>query len=175
MNRAVFLDRDGTIIAEKNYLSQITEVEVLPGIPSAIRELNRNNFKVIVISNQSGVGQGKFTQKKVEKINNYLKNLLLKKGAKIDKIYFCPHIPENNCSCRKPSTGLIHEAQKDFNIVLEKSYLIGDKASDIEAGYRAGCKTILVLTGCGEKEKEKSTPTHLASNLREAVKWILKK
>lgn len=175
MNPAVFLDRDGTIIAEKNYLSQIAEVKVLTEVPSAIRQLNQNNFKVIVISNQSGIGQGFFTQKKVEKINNYLKNLLLKKGAKIDKIYFCPHIPEDNCSCRKPSTGLIHQAQKDFNIALEKSYLVGDKASDIEAGYRAGCKTILVLTGYGEKEKGGCVPTYLASNLREAVKWILKK
>lgn len=173
MNRAVFLDRDGTIIAEKNYLSQISEVKVLPWVPSAIRQLNQNNFRVIVLSNQSGIGQGFFTQKKVEKINNYLKNLLLKKGAKIDKIYFCPHTPEDGCFCRKPSAGLIYQAQKDFNIALEKSYLVGDKASDIEAGYRAGCKTILVLTGYDEKEK--SAPTYLADNLREAVKWILKK
>ena len=157
MNKAVFLDRDGVITKEPPYYAhRIEQLELISKSAEAIRLLNESGFKVIVVSNQSGVARGYYEENDVENYNNAMKNELKKQGAYIDAIYYCPHYPEAaieeyriDCDCRKPKPGMLRQAEKDLNLNLKLSFLIGDKMSDIEAGYRAGCKTILVLTGQG--------------------------
>ncbi len=172
MNKAVFLDRDGVITKEPPYYAhRIDQLELVPKSAEAIRLLNKNGFKVIIISNQSGVARGYYQEKDIQIYNNEMKRQLEKKGARIDAIYCCPHHPEAviekyriDCDCRKPKPGMLRQAEKDLNLDLKCSFLIGDKTSDIEAGYRAGCKTILVLTGHGNDELKKISKTNVKSN-----------
>lgn len=176
-NRAVFLDRDGTINEEVNYLCDTNNLKILPGVAEAIRMLNKNKYKVIIVTNQSAVARGLLTIEKLNKIHEKLLNLLSSKGAVIDAIYYCPHHPSENCECRKPKIGLILRASREHNIDLDKSYMIGDKLADIEAGKKAGCVTILVKTGYGKEEINKINfevqPDFIAEDLYEAVKIIL--
>jgi len=163
VNKAVFLDRDGVITKEPPYYAhKIDQLELIPKSAEAIRLLNKNGFKVIIISNQSGVARGYYQEKDIQIYNNEMKRQLEEKGARIDAIYYCPHHPEAtikeykiDCDCRKPKPGMLRQAEKDLNLDLKRSFLVGDKMSDIEAGYRAGCKTILVLTGQGDGELKK--------------------
>lgn len=180
-NKAVFLDRDGTVIEECKYLDKEGMIRILDGVASAIRLLNKGKFKVIIISNQSGVGRGYFTEKEVLNVNKKLLQLLKSEGAIIDGVYFCPHKPSDHCKCRKPKAGLIDEARGKFKIDLKKSYVIGDKLTDIKTGVNAGLRTILVLTGYGKESsyelKPQSSslkPDYTAKDLLSAVKWILK-
>ncbi|UCE73850.1 MAG: D-glycero-beta-D-manno-heptose 1,7-bisphosphate 7-phosphatase [Methanomassiliicoccales archaeon] len=177
-NKAVFLDRDGTVNEEVNYLSSIEQIKILPKASKAIKLLNENGFKVIIITNQSGVARGYFSIQTLKGVHDHLQNLLFREGAKIDAIYFCPHHPDDGCSCRKPKTESIKKAQDEFKIDLSKSYMIGDKYIDLETGHNAGLKTVLVLTGYGadaiqEKENWRVQPDHIAQNLFDAVIWIL--
>ncbi|MBM4306458.1 MAG: HAD family hydrolase [Deltaproteobacteria bacterium] len=184
--KAVFLDRDGTINEEVGFLDQIEKFKLLPRAGEAIRLLNRNNFKTIVITNQSGVARGYFPESLVLKVHQKMKDLLKNEGAYLDGVHYCPHLPDGvgppnsqSCNCRKPKTGLIDIVLKELNIDFSKSYSIGDRGSDIEFGRRIGAKTILVLTGYGKEESEhsedqwKSKPDYVAQNLYEAVQWIL--
>jgi len=185
MEKVVFLDRDGVINNEKDLIHKKEDMELLPQSAEAIHLLNKNKYKVILITNQPVIARGLCTLKELADIHNHLLHLLEKESAKIDKIYFCPHHPKlgNNpeytieCECRKPRPGLIFQAKKDFNIKnLSECYMIGDKISDIKAGYLAGCKTILVKTGYGEEDGFKdATPNHEAKNLYEAVTNIILK
>jgi len=183
----VFLDRDGTINEEVGYMDQIEKFKLIPRSGEAIRLLNRNNFKAIVITNQSGVARGYFPESLVLKVHQKMKDLLKSEGAYLDGVYYCPHLPDGvgspngqSCSCRKPKTGLVDIVLKELNIDLSKSYSIGDRGSDIEFGRRIGAKTILVLTGYGREESEHSggretpKPDYVAQDLYEAVQWILK-
>ena len=177
-SKAVFLDRDGTINEEVNYLSRIEQVKILPNSAKAIKLLNDNGFKIIIITNQSGVARGYFSIERLEEINNHLKNELLKENAIIDAIYYCPHHPDDLCQCRKPKTGLIERARDEHDVDLSSSFVIGDKILDLETGRKMGCKTILVLTGYGsdevkEKEKWKFRPDQIVQDLYEAAIWIL--
>ncbi len=136
-------------------------------------------FKIIVTTNQSGVARGYFGIETIEKINKEILNRLRKKGAIVDAMFYCPHHPDENCECRKPATGMIEAAKKRFNLDLTKSFCIGDKLTDIEFGKNAGAKSILVMTGYGEKEakkiKEKNVkPDYLAKNMIDASLWILR-
>ena len=178
-NKAVFFDRDGTIIEEVNYLSKIEQVKILSNSPSAIKLLNDNGFLVIIITNQSGVAREYFSVEDLENVNKHLKSELLKNGAKIDAIHYCPHHPDDGCECRKPKIGLINKAEKEMNIDLKSSFLVGDKISDVQAGLTAGLKSILVLTGYGKEEKAKIDDMNvkvdfIASDILSAVLWILK-
>jgi D-glycero-D-manno-heptose 1,7-bisphosphate phosphatase len=157
-NRAVFLDRDGTINIEKDYLFRPEEFEFIPGVPDAIRLLNEHGFKVIVVTNQSGIGRGYYTESDMHLLHRHLDTELAAFAAHIDAYYFCPHHPEEaagkykrECSCRKPLDGMLRQAAGDYAIDLGGSYIIGDKVADISAGIAAGCKPLLVLTGHGEK------------------------
>ncbi|UCE37026.1 MAG: D-glycero-beta-D-manno-heptose 1,7-bisphosphate 7-phosphatase [Thermoplasmata archaeon] len=177
-NKAVFLDRDGTINEEVNYLSKIEQVKILPNSPKAIKLLNENGFKVIVVTNQSGVARGYFSKEDLENVNNHLRDELLNEGAVVDGIYFCPHHPDDGCDCRKPKTGMIVEAKADFDIEVSSSFIVGDKLLDLETGRKMGCKTVLVLTGYGKDElKDKNnwefTPDYIAEDLLDAVMWII--
>lgn len=179
---AVFLDRDGTINVERNYLYKISDFEFEYSAISAIAALNDAGYKVIVITNQAGIGRGYYTEADVERLHIWINDELKKYDAHIDRFYYCPHHPvygigvyKKECSCRKPGIELIHQAVRAFDIDIEKSFLIGDRETDIEAGKKAGLRSILVLTGYGQKTQELlSFHQPCAKNLYEAVfKYVL--
>jgi len=186
-NKAVFLDRDGTINEEVEYLSDLKEFKLLPKVAPAIKLLNEHGFKVIVITNQAGVARGYFGEDKVEEIHQEMKRQLREKRAHLDGIYYCPHHPtegmgkyKKNCWCRKPNPGMLEKAAKDFDLDLGKSYVIGDQLTDIELGNNAGCETVLVLTGCGKESYQKKGDCEVkvnfvADDLEKAVVWMLEK
>ncbi len=185
MERAVFLDRDGTINIEKNYVHKIEDYEFIPGAEEAISKLNAAKFKTIVVSNQSGVARGYFGITAILNLHDYIQRELRKKNAWIDAFYYCPHHPEGAvpefsivCECRKPKRGMIDFALKKWELNLEKSYVVGDHATDILLGKNIGAKTIFVKTGHGLHQMEKLTewelqPDQVAENLPEATDYIL--
>jgi D-glycero-D-manno-heptose 1,7-bisphosphate phosphatase len=172
---AVFLDRDGTINEDTGYVSDPEDLIVLPGAAEAIKRLNERGIKVIVITNQSGVGRGYYTANDVRAVNERLEELLLLDGARLDGIYYCPHSPDQMCGCRKPETGLIVRAAAEHEIDLKRSFVVGDKAADVEMAKRAEAKGILVLTGKGAEEEERleESPDFVAKDILDAIMWIL--
>ncbi len=143
-NKAVFIDRDGTMAKDVPYCNRPEDFVLFPDTAKAIRLLNEHGFKVIVITNQSGIGRGYFTEATLAQIHDKMKGELAKEGARIDAIFYCPHHPDDNCDCRKPKPKMILQAVKDFDIDLKRSSVIGDLPADIELGKAVGCKTILV-------------------------------
>jgi D,D-heptose 1,7-bisphosphate phosphatase len=177
--RTAFLDRDGTIIEDKDFIKTPDEIEFLQGSIEAIKILRKLDYKIIVISNQSGIGRGILTEEMVEKVNESFLERLKKENAEIDGLYFCPHSPEDNCDCRKPETGLIKRAMAEHKLDLKDAVVIGDKLSDVELGKKLRAKTVLVLTGYGKKEAEKAKvsqllPDFIANDLLDAVSWLKK-
>ncbi len=154
MKMAIFLDRDGTIVEEVNYLSRIEDMVLIEGAARALRSLKEEGFFLVVVTNQAGVARGYFDARTVMELNAELNRWLEKEGAQIDAFYYCPHHPDFGapCDCRKPSPGMVELAAREHSIDLENSWVVGDKLSDVGAGARAGCKTALVLTGYGKKE-----------------------
>lgn len=183
LKKAVFLDRDGVITEDPpHYAHRLDQLRIIPGSARAIQMLNSRNFCIIVISNQSGVARGYYQEKDVKIFNDGMEALLREEGAHVDAVYYCPHHPEAiveryriACSCRKPKPGMIQEAAKKYSIDLDKSYVIGDKWSDVEAGRATGCKTVLVLTGHGkdEFESKKGTADFIAKDLLGAVEHFI--
>ena len=176
---AVFLDRDGTICVLKEYLSDPDGMELLPGAAKAIKWFNEHNLVVAVITNQSALARGYFTEDVLGAIHERMNRLLEDEGAKLDAIYYCPHHPDDKCGCRKPEPGLLHNAAKELDIDLSRSFMVGDRMLDVECGKAAGCKGILVLTGYGEgelalREKWDTIPDHITDNLFGAAEWIIK-
>ncbi len=167
--KAVFLDRDGTIIEDVNYLSKLEDIKLLPHAKDGLKALKECGYKLIVVSNQSGVGRGYFTKEFVEKTHKVLNSML---DNMIDAFYFCPHTPNDNCSCRKPKTGMIDEAIKHFNINKKRSYVVGDKESDIELGKNANITPLLVTSGYGSITKQNTKAKKVFDNLYEVAKWI---
>ncbi len=154
MNKACFLDRDGVINEEVNYLHEPDKVQLIPGTVEALKLLAANGYKAIVITNQAGVGKGYFPEADIALVHARIQELLAAEGAKIDAFYYCPHHPEytEKCHCRKPEPGMILQAAADWNIDLAQSCMIGDRPSDIGAGCNAGVKACyLVLTGYGRQ------------------------
>ncbi|MBI3017807.1 MAG: D-glycero-beta-D-manno-heptose 1,7-bisphosphate 7-phosphatase [Deltaproteobacteria bacterium] len=178
--KAVFLDRDGTINHEEpNYLLDLKKLKIFDESFEAIQLLNKNGFKAIVVTNQSCVGRGLLEEQELQQINSALKQNLAKRKALLDSIYYCPHHPEDQCPCRKPKLGMFHQAVKEHNINLKKSFVIGDREFDIHAGKAAGCKTILVLTGAGQQTlklltKPTDQPDFIAPHILEAVQWVIR-
>lgn len=181
--KAVFLDRDGTINEEVDHLSHPDQFVLLPNSAQAIRLLNDGGFKVIVTTNQAGVARGIFSEEMVHLVNRKMTEELTREGAVLDGIYYCPHHSDlgeekyrKNCSCRKPLPGMLLRAAKEMNIIaLEESFAIGDTEKDILAGKAAGCRTILVLTGYGKDEAGKVSQIvdYIAEDLLDAANWIL--
>jgi histidinol-phosphate phosphatase family protein len=169
---AVFLDRDGTLIEEVNFLHRVEELQFFDFTDEAVRLLKDNNFLVIVVTNQSGIGRNIYEEAAMHAIHEKIQADL---SSNLDAFYFCPHLPEEGCACRKPGVGMIEKALEEFNVDREESWMIGDKAIDIQAGKNAGIKTALVLTGYGEKEIEKlkEAPDLIAENLLDAVQEII--
>jgi D-glycero-D-manno-heptose 1,7-bisphosphate phosphatase len=183
---AVFIDRDGTINEQMGYINHISRFMLLPGTAEGIRLLNDHGYLVIIVSNQSGVARGYFPMDLVNEVHDHMRVLLERDNARVDGIFFCPHypkgkLPEYNrvCECRKPKTGLIKMACRDFDIDMANSYVIGDRCTDIELARNAGLKGILVKTGYGLGDLEyvfphlPFKPFHVADDLLDAAKWIV--
>jgi D-glycero-D-manno-heptose 1,7-bisphosphate phosphatase len=181
---AVFLDRDGTIVREVEYLRSPRQLRLLPRAGEAIRLLNRAGFAVVVTTNQSGIGRGLLTEEELEDIHAVLRSRLARRGARIDGIYFCPHHPEaarpeyrRRCRCRKPAPGMLLRAARELDLDLGRCFAIGDSARDIEAGRRAGCRAVLVRTGYGAETEARLRcrpgADYVADDMFDAVAWIL--
>ena len=140
--RAVFLDRDGTLIVDQGYTRKPSQVEFLPGVIPALRAIQSAGYLLIIVSNQSGVGRGYFTIEEVDKVNDHLENLLNNHGIRISGTYYCPHRPNERCNCRKPEPGMVFQAIKEYKIDASQSYLVGDKWTDVEAAIAAGVKPV---------------------------------
>jgi D-glycero-D-manno-heptose 1,7-bisphosphate phosphatase len=186
MKPAVFIDRDGTINEQRGYINHISRFILLPGVGQAIYLLNKNDYHVVVTSNQSGVAQGYFPVELVHETHELMERELAKDNAYLDGVYFCPHHPNGivsgynkQCTCRKPGTGLIEKAKFDLEIDMERSFVIGDRWVDIEFAYKAGLPGILVLSGYGRGDLEyviprkKTKPVFVAEGLLRAVTWLL--
>lgn len=177
---AVFLDRDGTIMEEKGYANHLSRVEVFPFAAPAIRSLNKAGIPVIVITNQSGIARGFFPELLVHQIHEKMTSELAAAGAHIDGIYFCPHIRDDACSCRKPLPGMLKRAAREHHLEINGSAIVSDRYDDIRMGHDSGCRTFLVLSGYGRGEYEyhrnewPRQPDHVVENLAEAVKILLK-
>jgi D-glycero-D-manno-heptose 1,7-bisphosphate phosphatase len=166
MKRAVFIDRDGTINVEKEYLYLPGDFEFIPGAAKAIQLLNGAGFLVVVVTNQSGVARGYYTEEDVHLLHRYAAAQLEHSGSRVDAWFYCPHHPSGRgsyalpCRCRKPQPGMLLEAARRFEIDLDSSIMIGDKLVDVEAGRAAGCRAILVRTGYG-RDEEKRLPADI--------------
>lgn len=174
---AVFLDRDGTINHDKNYLSDEKDLKLYKNIEKPLQKFKEMGFKIIIVTNQSGIARKYFTVTKLKQINSKLVEMLKKLNVKVDGMYYCPHGPNDICNCRKPKIGMALQAAKELNIDLEKSYMIGDSVRDYLFGYNFGGKGILVLTGHGKKQfvkvkDEKQKPLAVVKSLLQTVKVI---
>lgn len=187
MNKAVFLDRDGTINVEKNYLYKIEDFEFLPGVIEGLKLLQDAGFLLIIITNQSGIARGYYTEEDFNRLNNWMLNQLVEYGVNITKVYYCPHLPDasiekyrKDCNCRKPNLGMYQQAIADYNVQINNSYVIGDKIRDCAICEQTVCKGFLV----GENEKPEIRDkvkdggyerVRYAKSLAEAAKMILQR
>ncbi len=182
---AVFLDRDGTINEQMGYINHISRFHLLENAAAGIRLLNRAGLPVVVVSNQSGLARGYFPASLLEEVNRRMEELLAAEGARLDAVYCCPHHPEarvaelaKKCDCRKPGPGLLLRAAADLNLDLGRSYVVGDRWSDLKTAAAVGAKGVLVLTGYGRGEAEyigpaqELKPHFIARDLLEAAQWI---
>ena len=183
-NRAVFLDRDGTIIVEVGHLDDVYKLALIDGATEGMVRLREAGFKIVIVTNQSVIARGRISESKLGQIHMALAEALSAEGTRFDAIYYCPHHPQEgggkytlSCDCRKPKPGMLLQASRELEIDLQRSYMVGDKLSDLAAGRAAGCREILVRTGYGRQSEtslDGSTPTpeYVADDLLEAAKWI---
>jgi len=187
MQKAIFFDRDGVIIDDVHLLTKISQVKISNKVIDAFTMLKEMNYLLIVVSNQTVIARGISTYDEVDIIHDFINDVLINKtSSRIEKFYYCPHHPEatvekykTNCMCRKPKSGMLYDAAKEFSIDLNHSWMIGDRISDIIAGHNAGCKTINLLTGAHNAKPIISdamdlskTPDYKCSNLLEAINII---
>lgn len=184
---AVFFDRDGTLNVEAGYIRVLENLVLAEGAAEAVKKVNNRNMYSILTTNQTGPARGYYSEQHVLDLNSRLENLLLEQGAKLDAKYYCPHykdgiVPEYSfdCNCRKPKTGMIDQALKDFpEIDIHNSYYIGDKATDIELANNCQCKGVLLKTGFGQQvldgtyQELNCKPHFIAENITEAIDWVL--
>jgi len=186
LQRAVFLDRDGTVADEVGYVNHASRIRLLPRSAEAVRRIKDAGFLAVVVTNQAGVARDYFEERVVHQANQRLLELLSQEGATLDGIYYCPHHPREgappyrqDCQCRKPRPGMLQRAAEDLGIELGRSYMVGDGLVDVGAARAAGVVPILVLTGYGrghvEHRRSRWTvePEHIAEDLLDAVEWIL--
>jgi D-glycero-D-manno-heptose 1,7-bisphosphate phosphatase len=179
--RAVFLDRDGTVNVERDYLHRSEDFTFIPGAPAAIRLLREAGYRIVVVTNQSGIARGYYDEEALHRIHRHMDELLSREGAAVDAYYHCPHHPDGTvdryraiCDCRKPLPGMLRQAAADLHLDLSVSYIIGDKLADVEAGQAAGCRPILVETGYGATEKALiGSDVPVFSSIVEAASWIV--
>lgn len=170
---AAFIDRDGTLIEEVNFLSRVDDLRLFPYTYESVKRLKDAGYLVIVVTNQSGIGRDIFDEASMHAIHDAIQVQL---DSMIDAFYFCPHLPCDGCACRKPGTGMIDAALKDFDIDLERSWMFGDKKIDVETGKAAGIKSAMVMTGYGHAHSKQldSQPEVMADDLLAAVQEALR-
>ena len=169
---AAFIDRDGTLIEEVNFLSSVGDLQVFPYTAEALRLLKENGYWIVVVTNQSGIGRGIYSEADMHAIHDAMQAEL---GGAIDAFYFCPHLPDEGCECRKPGLGMLNFAQRDLEIDLQRSWMIGDKRIDIETGRAANIGAALVLTGYGSEHQHQleEAPDVIGDDLLRAVELIV--
>ena len=183
-SRAVFLDRDGTLIEEVGYIDRIEQISLYPWSVDAVRALNRAGLRVVVVTNQSGVARGFFTEAMVHQVHDHISALLEAGGARIEAYYYCPHHPDGkieqyacHCECRKPSPGLIDRAARELGLDPARSFVVGDRWLDIELARAVGARGVMVRTGYGPSEEARRDKglqaDAIVDNLIEASSWIL--
>lgn len=183
---AVFLDRDGTINEQMGYINHLSRFQMLPGAARAIARLNEAGFAVVVVSNQSGLARGYFPDELLTAVHKKMRAELAEKGGHVDGLYFCPHHPEAKraefrvaCDCRKPKPGLVLQAATEMNLDLSRSFMVGDRWSDLKCGVQAGVTPLLVLTGYGRGDaqyigpQQEIQPAFVGEDLSAVVDWIL--
>jgi D-glycero-D-manno-heptose 1,7-bisphosphate phosphatase len=173
----VFLDRDGTINRDVHHLSDPAQLELLSGAAEGLRRLQNAGCPLIVVSNQSPIGRGWFDEARLLEINARLAEMLAAEGVTITGWFWCPHTPEAGCECRKPAPGMFFRASKELGVILDGSWIVGDRLSDMQAGRQAGARSILVATGYGQAEsalpERLECVNHFVPTLREAAEIIL--
>lgn len=184
--RTIFLDRDGVINQNppnKGYVRRWSEFSFIPNSRKAIRVLTENGYRIIVVTNQSGIGRGLYSEETLADIHSRMVAEIRDTGGKVAGVYYCPHLPDAGCDCRKPRTGLLRRAMREHNLDLSNAYLIGDTTTDIEAGQRVGATTFLVLTGLGQEsyydyirrtDENGHRPERIFTNLYTATQWLMK-
>ena len=178
MDKACFLDRDGTLVEDTMYPHKLEHFKLLPGVIEGLKKLSKY-FIFVIITNQSGIGRGIHTEDDMHNFNKKLVNELGKNDIEIKKIYFCPHTPEQLCECRKPSDKYIKDAKKEFGVDLKNSWAVGDHPHDVEMGVKASCKTVYLLTGHGKKHYndlrgKNINPDFIAKDFLQAAEFIIK-
>ena len=179
-NKAIFIDRDGTINIDGPYLDDPDKFEMYPGVGEGVKKLKDDGFKIIVMTNQSGIARGYFTEDVLLSIHKTMAIKLDAFDVKLDGIYYCPHHPDDDCDCRKPNTGLFENAIEEHDIDVNQSYMIGDKILDVCAGQKIGVKTVLILEAhardeiISTKNEWECHSDYVADNFIDAVEWILK-
>ena len=168
MNKAVFLDRDGTVVVDRGYLADPAGLELLPGVPEALVALRKAGFKLVLVTNQSGIGRGHFSRAAVDQQHRRLAQLLAPHGIGFDGVFVCPHRPDEGCTCRKPSPEMLRAAAADLGLELKASFMVGDKGSDVVAGRAAGCRTVRVASDGDDPVADATQP-----DLRAAGQWIV--
>ena len=189
--KTIFLDRDGVINRNppnRGYVRKWEEFSFIPNSLKAIRELTESDYRIVVITNQSGIGRGLYSEEDVADIHSRMVSEIRKAGGTIDAVYYCPHHPEAGCECRKPKPGMLARAAREHNIELSNAYLIGDWTTDIEVGQCVGATAFLVLTGLGQEsyyhyidmkpcedaDQNGHRPDKIFTNLYTATRWLLK-
>lgn len=172
---AVFLDRDGTILTERFYLSDPKKMAFYPGVFGALRRLQRAGFRLVIVTNQSGLARGYFTFRRFKEINRRFKRAFASHGVRIDGIYYCPHLPTASCACRKPKPALARRAARALKIDLKRSFVIGDQWTDMKLSQNLGVPGVLVLTGQGRSQRAKAGPLaqKITTNAATAARWVL--
>jgi D-glycero-D-manno-heptose 1,7-bisphosphate phosphatase len=178
--RAVFIDRDGTINEDKGYVYRIEDFSFIPGTFEALRRLNQGKIQIYIVTNQSGIGMGAYTERDFEILTDHMMGEFKKQGIEVEDVLYCPHHPDGTvaryrkyCACRKPETGMLVQVLRRKKFQKKNLAMIGDKNSDIEAGRRLGIRTYLVETGFGLREKPTTAADEIARDLNEAVDKLL--
>ena len=185
MTPAVFLDRDGTLLEDVGYLDRLERLALFPWSVDAVRLLNRAGFRVVIVTNQAGVARGIIEESFVQEAHQFIGRIMTSGAARLDAYYYCPHLVDapieayrKMCDCRKPGAGMLRQAARDLGVDLQRSFAVGDRWHDIQAGHAAGARGILVRTGYGRTEegrpKNDVRPAAITDNLIEAVSWILR-
>lgn len=175
MKRFVILDRDGTINVDSQYISDPEAVKLLPGAVKGLQELQKMGLGLVVITNQSGIGRGFLREEEASRVNRRIQDLLKNQGVTLDGIYVCPHQPEDSCSCRKPATGLLEQAARELKFLPEECFVIGDKESDVELGFRVGATSFFISSNASQEgilRSQKNSSCHVVRNLPEAAQII---
>ncbi|WP_320009306.1 D-glycero-beta-D-manno-heptose 1,7-bisphosphate 7-phosphatase [Maridesulfovibrio sp.] len=172
----ILLDRDGTIIVDKHYLSDPERVELFPNSAQGLKTMQDAGYKLLVTTNQSGIGRGYYSEEDMHAVNTRMSELLSGYGVEVKAIYFCPHAPEEDCGCRKPAPGMFDQAIDDFGLDPKECYVIGDKLCDVELGLARKARSILVRTGKGRREEASCVgkADYIADDLLDAANFIIK-